>query len=386
MGAPTSSSAFLSAAAAGLALALGGGSRDVAAADGQPLDRFFQGAVVGLSGSKVKLRYDFSSAAQQKDWPNGQPFNTVADPTTSTLVSEGRLFVRGSIGVRHVAEFEGDVVVTARLVPDGVKDIGSFVSSPEQVDDYVTYSVDDHYWHAWDNKTSAGAGMMKFGKQFATSPQGGYVGFRYLDFRKPPTAPVAGKPVAWSFGRRGDKVFMTMDDLDLKSVEPGNKLKVLQVGFYAMRSSMSVDDVVVEGTLSARFVDRMRLALRTEKPLAGEVAAGVDPAVLSVVEAYRAGKGTPTELVSVVGDAARPAADRSAAAEALKAGPKRGVAAAVDLLYSTDLAARVHGLDIVKALTGKTYGYDPKAGEKARQTAVRRLNEDLPKLLKDDPG
>lgn len=362
------------------------GPTPASAAGEVPLDKFFKGAVIGLDGTKVRLRYDFSSKEQLADWPNGQPFNTLPDPTTSTGVAEGRLFVRGMIGVRHVGEWEGDVVVTAKLIPDGVKDIGSFVSSPEQVDDYATYSIAETYWHKWDGKPGGDSGMMKFGKQYATTQKGGYTGFRYLDFRRPTVDPVAGKPVAWSFGRRGDKLFMTMDDLKLDSMEPGNKLKLMQVGFYAMQSSMTLDDVVVEGTLAPKYLAANKLALRTDRPIAADVAAGADPAVVAILEGYKAGKESATKVVSIVGDAARPEGDRAAGAAALKAGSKKALPAVVDLLYSADLAARTYGIDIVKALAGKTYGYDPRGGEKSRQTAVRKLNEDLPKLLKDAGG
>ena len=376
-------------AALSLLLAVGATApsvRPAAAAGEVPLDKFFKGAVIGLDGAKVRLRYDFSSAEQMADWPNGQPFNVMPDPTTSTGAAEGRMYVRGMIGVRHVAEFEGDVAVTAKLIPDGVKDIGSFVSSPEQVDDYATYSIAETYWHNWDNKPGGESGMMKFGKQYATTTKGGYTGFRYLDFRRPTVDPVAGKPVAWSFGRRGDKLFMTMDDLKLDSMEPGNKLKLMQVGFYSMKSSMTVDDVVVEGTLSAKFVAAKKLVLRTDRPVVDEAPSGADPAVVALVEGYRAGKESATKLVAVVGDAARADGDRAAAAAALKAGPKKALPAVVDLLYSADLSARTHGVDILKALAGKTYGYDPRGSEKSRQAAVRKLNDELPKLLKESGG
>jgi len=350
------------------------------------LDKFFKGAVVGIDGTKVRLRYDFSSKEQEADWPVGQPFNTVPDPTTSTGVAEGRLFVRGAVGARHVGEWEGDVVVTARLIPDGVKDIGSFVSSPEQVDDYATYSIAETYWHKWDNKPGGETGMMKFGKQYATTQKGGYTGFRYLDFRRPTVDPVAGKPVAWGFGRRGDKLFMTMDDLKLDSMEPGNKLKLMQVGFYAMQSSLTLDDVVIEGTLAPKYLAAKKLVLRTERPIVADAPTGADPAVVALVDGYKAGKETATKLVTVIADAARADGDRAAAVAALKAGPKRALPAVVDLLYSADLPARTYGIDIVKALAGKTYGYDPRGGEKSRQAAVRKLNDDLPKLLKEAGG
>jgi hypothetical protein len=377
----------LGAALAGAALL---GPTPRAAAEGDvPLDRFFKGAVIGLDGTKIRLRYDFSTTDQIDDWPQGQPFNVMPDPTTSTVLSEGRMLVRGMIGIRHIGEWEGDLVLTARIIPDGTKDIGSFLSSPEQLDDYVSYSIAETYWHGWDGKAGGETGMMKFGKQYATSTKGGYTGFRYLDFRRPTVDPTAGKPVAWTFGRRGDKLLLTMDDLKLDSVEPGNRLKVLQAGFYAMKSSMAVDDIVIEGTLAPKYVATKHLSLRTERPIVPDAAAGLDPAVTALIEGFRAGKESVSKLVAVVADASRTDADRGAAVAAIKAGPRRSLPAVTDLLFSTDLKSRTYGIEIVKAMTGKNYGYDPRGGEKARGNAVKKLNDDMaahPELLQGSAG
>jgi hypothetical protein len=363
--------------------------REAAADDTVPLDAFFQGAVVGLDGTKVRLHYDFSDPAQMKDWSEGVPWPIARSPGDGIALAEGRLAVRGSTGARHVAEWEGDLVLTCRLIPDGVKDIGGFLGTPDSATDYVSFSLGETYFHNWDNKPGGDAGMMKFGKQYSAVQKGGFVGFRYLDFRRPTTDPQPGHPLAWSHGRKGGSVLMSVDDMKLDSVEPGNKMKVVQIGFYAIKSSMSVDDVVIEGTLAPRFLAAKKLALRTSRPIQAEVATGVDPAVKALVDGYAAGKESATKLVSIVGDAARPDGDRAFAAQALKAGPRRALPAVVDLLYSADVKARAHGIEIVKAMTGKTYGYDPKGGEKARAAAVRKLNEDLtanPALLQGTGG
>lgn len=364
---------------------VGGRGAAEAAAGDVALDAFFKGAVVGIDGTKVRLRYDFSTKEQAADWPEGVAFRVPRDAGDSATVSEGRLAVRGSTGARHVAEWEGDVTVTARLVPDGTKDIGAVLSSPDQVEDYVVYTIAETFFHNWDKPGSGGdTGMMKFGKQYATADKPGLVGFRYLDYRRPTVDPAPGKPLAWAFGRKGGEVFLALDDLKLDSPEPGNKLKVLHVGFYAVKSAMTVDDIVIEGTLAPRYVAAKKLAMRTDKPLAAETTAGIDPAVAALVEGYAAGSESAVKVVGVVGDAARPEADRRAAADALKKGPRKALPAVVDLLYSPEVKIRTLGLEILKSLTGKTYGYDPKASEKARAAAVRRLNEDLsskPELL-----
>jgi hypothetical protein len=371
------------------ALLLGSPPEDVAAGDEVTLDNFFHGAVVGLDGTKVRLRYDFSTKDQAKDWPEGVVFRLIREAGDNVGLAEGRLAVHGSTGVHHIGEWEGDLSVTAKLIPDGTIDIGSWLGSNDQPDDCVTYTIGEKYFHGWDNKSGGDTGMMKFGRQYSATSKGGFVGFRYLQFRKPTKDPVAGKPVAWSFGRKGGKVFLTMDDLDLESTEPPNQLKSLTTGFYAVKSSLWVDDIVLEGTLSAKFLANKKIALRTERPIFAEGDVGIDPAVQAEIDAYKKSPTSAAKLVQIIGDAARPEPDRAAAAAAIKAGPRKALQNAIELLYSTDAKIRQAGLDIVKSMTGKSYGYDPRASEKARGLAVRRLNEDIaahPELLQGGGG
>lgn len=363
------------------------------AAMGIPLDKFFKGAVVGLDGTKVRLKYDFSTPEQGKDWLLGVPWNIAKDAADGISFADGRLAVRGNVGAYHRGEWEGDLFVTCKMVPDGVKDIGAFLRSPEQATDYATFTIVETYFHGWDSKAGGETGMMKFGKQFAVG-KGGYTGFRYLAMRMLKPEPAAGRAIAFSFGRRADDLVMNVDEIKQASVEPGNPLRIIQPGFYCVQSSIAVDEIVVEGTLSPRYLEVNKLALRTDAPLASESPVGgtptggvaapapVDPAVSALVSAYEKGVKSASEVVRIVGETTRSEVDRRAAVNALKLGPKRAAAAAVDLLYDADLKTRAFGIEIVKALTGKDYGYDPKSGDKARSTAVKRIQADLPALAK----
>ncbi len=382
--------ASLLAAAFGLAAGTGSGLASAAEPVGVALDAYFKGAVIGLDGTKVRLRYDFSSPEQMKDWVVGVPWPIAKDSGDSAGIAEGRLAVRGSQGAHHAAEWEGDVTVTCRLIPDGVKDIGAYMATPESSTDYVSYTLVETYFHSWDNKAGGETGMMKFGKQYSAFSGGGYTGFRYLGMRMLENPPAAGKPIAFSFGRKGGSVWMTADDLKLDSVEPGNRMRQVWPGFYAVKSAVLLDDVVIEGTLAPRWLDAKKVALKTDKPISPETAAAaVDPSVTAAIEGYRAGKESPAKLVDVVKDASRADADRDAAAKALAGGPHRALSVVVDLLYNPDVKAREWGIEVVKAMTKKTYGYDPKAGEKSRSAAIQRLQKDLqehPDLLQGGGG
>ena len=359
-----------------------------------PLDRYFHGAVIGLDGSKVRLKYDFSTPEQQRDWMLGVPWNIAKDAADGISFTGGLLAVRGNVGTYHRGEWEGDLVVTCRLIPDGVKDIGGFLRSPDQLTDYVSYTLVETYFHGWDSKAGGETGMMKFGKQFAVG-KGGYTGFRYLAMRMLKPEPQANKAVSFSFGRKGEDLVMNVDEMKQASVEPGNPLKTIQPGFYAVHSSVAVDEIVIEGTLSPHYVELNKIGLRTEKPIVAEARAPapgapapeapVDPAVTALVGAYEKGTKSAVELVKLLAETTRADVDRLALAGALKAGPHRAIAAVTDLLYSLDVKTRSLGIDIVKALAGKDYGYDPRAGEKSRSAAVKRLQADVPVLSKS-PG
>ena len=381
--------------ALGLAASLGGGQ--AGAADPVPgaevaLDAFFHCAVIGLDGTKVKLKYDFSNAEQKADWVEGVPWRIAKDTADGIEVAQGRLAVRGSVGARHIAEWEGDLLVTCRMIPDGTKDIGAYLGSEEAPDDYVTFSIGETYFHNWDNKAGGETGMMKFGKQYVVgSGKAGFVGFRYLASRMPTADTVPGKTSLFAFGRKGPSVLLTVDDLKLDSHEPPKLLPSLEPGFYAIKSSVAVDDVVLEGTISPKWLAAHKVGLRTIRPIVSgaEVAAAVDPAVQALVDAYKKPGESPAKLVDLLKDSTRPEADRQAAIGALKSGPRKAVNAVIDLLYSTEVKVRALGIDIVKALLGKSYGYEPKAGEKSRGDAVKRLNKDLqdhPELTQGSGG
>ena len=356
------------------------------------LDEFFHGEVIGLDGTKVRLRYDFGAADQRKDWTDWTPWSAPKDAGDAVTLADGRLSFRGSVGARHVGEWEGDVSVTCRMIPDGVKDIGSYLGSDQMIDDYASFTIAETFFHGYDKKPGGDTGIMKFGKQFALSKTGGFIGFRYLSFRKPPTDPVPGKAASYGFGRQGEKYFLAFEDMKLESNEPPPRLRGVVAGFYAVKSSMAVDDVVIEGALTPRWLAAKGVALRSSKPIAGggAAAAAIEPATAALLAAYRQGTEGPLKLVDLVMDGARPDADRAAAAEALKKGPKKALRAVVDLLYSPDVKVRTTGLDVIKTLTGgKTYGYDPKAADKARGAAVQRFTKDLadhPEMLEGTGG
>lgn len=355
---------------------------------GTPLDRFFKGQVVALKGKDLSLRYDFSTKAQLDDWKEGVPWPITKEAGQAIGWFDERLEVKGSTGARHVAEWAGDIWITCTLTLDNDKDLGAFVNPADEGDSYVSYTLNETFFHSWDNKTGGQHSILKFGKQFREAgATKDFIGFRYIVSRPPSTPIKAGDVVPFGFGIEKGKLGLDVPEFQLRGKDIGKALKQHRPGFYAVRGRMLVDNVLITGRLSDEYVAVEKLALRTEKPLADPALAGSDPAVVALVEGYKAGRTPASELVRGVGDVAQAKLARDALAGALASGPRRAVKDVIDLLYRPDVESRAYGSDIVKRLLGKDYGYVPKASEEQRSEAIRRILDDLKKnpALLDGP-
>lgn len=348
--------------------------------EGTPLDRFFKGQVLALKGKDLTLRYDFASKEQLADWKEGVPWPIAKEPEQGIGWFDERLEVKGSAGARHVAEWAGDIWITCTLTLDGDKDLGAFVNPGDEGDSYVSYTLNETFFHSWDNKPGGQHSILKFGKQFREAGASkDFIGFRYV-VRRPPATPLkAGDVVPFGFGIEKGRLGLDVPEFQLRGKDLGKALKQHRPGFYAVKGRMLVDNVVITGRLSDEYVAAEKLALRTEKPLPDPALSGSDPAILALVEGYRAGKTPAADLVKGVGDVSLPKPARETLVEALAAGPRKALQDVIDLLYRPELETRAYGADLVKRLSGKDYGYQPKASEEQRSDAIRRLLEDLKK-------
>lgn len=349
--------------------------------ESRALDAFFKGQVVALGKDKVvTLRYDFSSEEQLKDWRQGVPWPIAVEKGEAMSWFDSRMEIKGSTGARHLAEWSGDIWVTATLTLDSDRDLGGFLVPADEGDSYASFTVCEAYFHAWDKKSGDQHSIIKFGKQWQETG-GDFIGFRYVSGRVPPVPVKPGDVVAFAFGIEKGKLGLNVGDLEQRGADPspvGKKFKHHRPGFYAIKGRMLVDNVTITGRLSEEWLAAEKVALRTDKPLAA-AAGGLDPAVQALVSGYAAGTAPAADLVKGLADAGTPKPAREALAEALSAGPKKAVKDVLDLLYRPDVESRTYGAGIVKRLLGKDYGYQPKAGEEQRSEAIRRLNEDIKK-------
>jgi hypothetical protein len=350
--------------------------------EARALDAFFKGHVVALTKDKVvTLRYDFASKEQLADWKQGVPWPIAVEKDELMGWFDARLEIKGSTGARHLAEWSGDIWVTATLTLDSDRDLGAYLNPADEGDSYASFTLGEAYFHAWDKKDGGQHSIIKFGKQWQETG-GDFIGFRYVSGR-PPSVPIKpGDVVPFAFGIEKGKLALQAGEITLRGADPspaGKRFKQHRPGFYAIKGRMLVDNVTITGRLSEEWLAAEKVALRTDKPLADAPGGALDPAVQALVTGYAAGTSAAADLVKGVGDAGAPKPARDALAEALSAGPRKAVKDVVDLLYGTDVESRTYGAGIVKRLLGKDYGYQPKAGEEQRSEAIRRLNEDIKK-------
>lgn len=368
-----------------LAAMLGAGTPVRAKDDRVALDEFFRGRIAALDGKDVTIRYDFKDRDQLEDWRPGLFFRIEKSQDSRFSWLDGKLELVGTVAVRHVAAWKGDVSVRARIVVDADQDLGGALVPFPESEEFATFTLVERYFHGWDGSDGGTHSIIKFGKQWRErGSTSDYLGFRYVS-RKPPDVPlVPGRAMEIAFGIERRKLFFDAGPTELDGKDLGTRLDEVQPAFYAIEGRMLVDDVVITGRLDTNWLKERGIDLRLAKPLPPD---GLDADTLALIEGYPDDGTQPSALLEVVADTARPEPARKAAAAALGAGPRAVVTRLIDLLYSGDETTRELGIDIVKSLLGSTYGYRASASAKSRSAAIRKLNEDLkdhPEKLRDD--
>ena len=353
--------------------------------DPVPLDRAFRGQVVAFNGKTVSLRYDFRSEEQLRDWEEDVPFPIEKSQGDQSIKwFDQRLEIQGNTGAQHIGVWKGDVEVTCRLTSDAEKNIGAFLATYPESEDFATFTLVETFFHGWDGSAGGTHSIIKFGKQWRErGADSDFIGFRYVQRRSPPDPLRPGSSLKLEFGIKGGVLKMKVGDLEMKGKDRGKRLKRCRPGLYTIGGRSLFDDVIITGKLDSSWMKEKNIAWKVDSPV-GEVEA--DPDTLDLIDAYEKGESEAADLVKVVADGGRPERTRRAAANALSKGSKKAVRAIVDLLYSEDEVARELGAGVVKALLGKTFGYKPKGSEKSRSAAIRKLNQalkDHPELLED---
>lgn len=357
-----------------------------ASADGptKALDEYFRGRV-SLEKKTVTIKYDFRDKEQLKDFVDQVPWPIEKRDDQKIGWFDEQLEVVGNSGARHVAHFTGAVQVKVTVTLDADRDIGGWLEPLGDGPDYATFTLHEHFFHTWNGKTGGQHSVIKFGEQWRERGASmDFVGFRYID-RRPPSRPLrAGDKQTIVFGLEKGKLFLETPDFRIKGNDRGKKLKVTRAGFYAIKGRALFDNVEITGTLDPKWMRQEGIALEIKDTSAG---ADLDDETRALVEAHKEGDRKATrKLMRIVSDEGQSEELRGAVVGGLAAGPKKTARAAVDLLYSEDLATRTYGIQLIETLLGDDYGYRPKASEKVRRKAIQSMNQAWdrdPSLLED---
>jgi hypothetical protein len=238
--------------------------------DNKPLDVYFAGKVVEVKHDRVTLRYDFASDAQMRDWTEAIPFKVPSEEDEGVGIVDGQLEVKGSTGIRHVAEWKGDIEVTCKITPLAEKDIGGYLAPGAGGDDFATFTLIEKYFHHWDRKPGGDVSIIKFGDQWrkpGAPPE--FVGFRYVTDRHLSAGLHKDEPMDVSFGIEHGKLVMSVPDVHMKGRDLGKPLRTCAPGFYTIAGKMHVDDVQITGTLDPKWLEEEHVVLETSTPPEG---------------------------------------------------------------------------------------------------------------------
>lgn len=168
-------------------------------AAGRPIDAFFRGKVTAYEKGKLTLRYDFAEKTQMEDWYEALPFpiRRVDDQAVEWL--DESLEVRGSTGVRHIAQWKGDLEVRCKIVPETERDLGGMITPANDTEDFATFTLVEKYFHKWDGQDGGQHSILKFGKQFRKRGFGGTSSASATSGENPP--PIRSSSVAASPSR-----------------------------------------------------------------------------------------------------------------------------------------------------------------------------------------
>jgi hypothetical protein len=175
-------------------------------------------------------------------------------------------------------------------------------------------------------------------------------------------------------------------DTTMKGKEPGRRLNDMYVGAYIVKGTCVIDNVTVRGKISPRWLKEAGVELALKEPPKPVKVSAADRAAKEKVAALGKKEIQAEDLFEVLEDAEVSEDVREEAAEALIAtGDKKLVSPLVSLLYSEDETTRKLANDVIKALTGKSFGFNASADEEKRSKAIQKILKHIkknPKLYK----
>jgi hypothetical protein len=341
-----------------------------------PLDKVLAGQIVALDGDMVEIRYDLTDEAQLRDWVQFKPFKVDGDLEFELVNKSFKL--KGTGALRHVATFRDKVALEFDMVPASDRDMGSVVSEDADSEQYVLYSVNDLYFQKFDGGRKPQHMVTRFGVVDPSEPAGNKV-FRYVARGQKPDVKTHQK-MHLLVEKEGKEDSFTIDDAVYKGREPGRTLSELHVGFYVVKSSAMFTAVTIRGRLSPVWLTKANVTLALSAPLPQVGPSEADLNAQKVVGRFDVGTADALDVLEIIADAAVSFSVRESGVQSLIAsGDAKLVPKVVGLLYADNVETRTLGRDLVRGLTNKNFGYDPKADEEKRSKGIQKIIEYIQK-------
>jgi len=349
------------------------------------LNKVFKGRVIKIKKKTVTLYYDFEDEDQLKDFEDIRPPRLLDLGTPSFAVRGGRLFIDGSTSIRHRMEGEGKLWAHFYAKVGVQKNLGTVFTEPVSSDFYTVLNLFDHKFNGGGGLLVCSCGLHE---DEGADTDMSLVNFRDIikgDVRK---AAKVGQDVEIEVYKDGWTEFARVGKFQGKgsSRGKGKNMKAYQFGFWCDHSSMSIDDLTITLTLTDEFLDLNDLKaeidvvweeIPAEGPLKG--LKGVPPRLRKQVEAYAAKETRDARaLVDALDRSGLHKKVREIVCKVLVArGDPKVVPLVIDGLYSEDKLSRQYSINVIKSVTGKTWGLSAGGGEKARRAAIQKLNQHL---------
>jgi len=293
--------------------------------------------------------------------------------------------MKGTGAIHHRATFRDKVALEFDMVPASDRDMGGVVSEDAESEQYVLYSVNDLYFQKFDGGRKPQHMVTRFGVVDPSEPAGNKV-FRYVARGQKPEVRTH-QSMHLIVEKEGKEDTFTIVDTVYKGREPGRTLSELHVGFYVVKSSAAFTGVTIRGRLSPKWLEKAKVSLTLSEPLPQVGPSEADLNAQKVVGRFDVGTADALDVLEVIANAEVSFAIRESGAQALiAAGDKKLVPKVVGLLYADNVETRTLGRDLVRGLTNKNFGYDPKADEEKRSKGIQKIIQYIqknPKLFGD---
>jgi uncharacterized lipoprotein YbaY len=354
-----------------------------------PIDRVLRGHVVSVDPRRVRVRYEWASPDELRDFERFVPVH--ADLDGEFTVQGGKLRVSGTVGIRHRVALLPDLSVDARATLPDPHDAGVVLADPWFQDRSVVCLVQDRFFTRFDRAAGNSNMINQLG---AVADARGSMPFRYIARRRDPVID-AGATVHLVVTRKARHTSFDIDlgrgdEQTLAGTDPGTSLKRFCPGLYVAGVAAEFGPLEIEGEMDPDWLRDRRILPQVADDLTGKANGFQGPALRAAQAVEEFARGVAAAPAGPAPDAALdrvagllsskdlPLVVRIRAAEALVATHRAGGLGAGEsrilaALRSEDAPARTLAWQVLRPHLPWHFGYDPTAAAAARAEAAGRV-------------